>query len=165
MSVATRAAGSAEVLEAVPKHWYSWDFVVQGKSGRVAEMDLSLWRERGTVDIEGKLFKLGREGFMSGMFALERNGERVASAVKPSAFSRTFEVRYGDHRYTLRAASLFSRRFVLIQGDTQVGSVTPQGWVTRRADVALPASLPKPVQVFILWLALLLWKRHSDGAT
>ena len=36
---------------------------------------------------------------------------------------------------------------------------------TRRADRdPAPTSLPLPVRVFVLWLAVLLWKREQDAA-
>lgn len=64
----------------------------------------------------------------------------------------------------LRAKSVFRRGFVLLDGDREIGSLSPEGIFTRRATVDLPQALPLPVKVFIIWLAVILWKRSSDAA-
>ena len=52
---------------------------------------------------------------------------------------------------------------VLVDGRA-VGAITPASAWSRRASAELPAALPLPVQVFVVWLAMLLWKREQDAA-
>jgi hypothetical protein len=151
------------MLTAVPKQWFSWDFTVTEGSQAVADIDISWWREKGVLTVDGVDYRVYREGMMSGDFILESAGSVLARAQKPSAFYRSFEIASEGMRYTLRAESAFRRTFLLLDGDRKVGSVSPEGVFTRRAIVDLPPALPLALRVFVIWLAVILWKRASDG--
>jgi hypothetical protein len=152
------------MLTAVPKRWFSWDFMVAEDSHAVADIDISWWREKGVLTVKGVDYHVYREGMMSGDFILESAGSVLARAQKPSAFHRSFEIASEGKRYTLQAESALRRTFVLLEGNRKVGSVSPEGIFTRRAAVDLPAALPMAVRVFVIWLTVILWKRASDGA-
>jgi hypothetical protein len=62
---------------------------------------------------------------MSGAFYLEIDGNRLASAEKPSAFRRLFTVQVGVKSYTLKAESAFGNAFVLTEHDREIGSIAP----------------------------------------
>ncbi|MGE5528303.1 MAG: hypothetical protein ACM3X6_04075 [Patescibacteria group bacterium] len=64
---------------------------------------------------------------MSGAFILASSGTVLARAEKPGAFRRAFMVEHTDSRYTLRAASVFGREFLLIDGGLAVGSILSGG--------------------------------------
>jgi hypothetical protein len=147
-----------------PKHWFSWDFTVDDGQRAVADIDVSWWRERGTLSVAGRTYPVYREGLMSGDFILESDGVVLARAAKPSAFRRAFELNHDGRTYILRARSAFRRAFVLEHGSREVGSVVPQGLMRRWATAELPDTLPLPVKVFALWLTILIWKRESDSA-
>jgi hypothetical protein len=151
------------MLKAVPKSWFSWDFTVMDESRPVAEIDVSRWREKGLLTVEGATYQVYREGLMSGAFVLESAGSALARAEKPSAFHRSFIIEHAGKRYTLRARSAFGREFLLLDGAKEIGSLSPEGFFTRRARANLPELLPLPVRIFILWLAFILWKRESDS--
>lgn len=152
------------MLTAVPQHWFSWDFTVMEGSLAVAEIDVSWWREKGILTVQGVDYRVYREGLMSGAFILESSGSVLARAEKPSAFRRSFIIDHGDRQYMLRATSAFGRTFLLLYGNREIGSLSPEGVFTRRTSVDLPAELLLPVRVFIIWLAVILWKRDSDSA-
>ena len=151
------------VLDAVPRHWFSWDFTVMDGSTPLADIDVSWWREKGELTVLGTPYRVYREGLMSGAFLLESAGSIVARAEKPSAFRRVFVIEHGDRHYTLRARSAFRREFVLLDGSTKIGSLKP-GLFTRRAKVVLPRDWAPEVKVFTIWLAVILWKRQADSA-
>ena len=146
-----------------PKSWSSWDFTVEDADGTLANIDVSWWREKAAVTIEGQPYRVYREGAMSGDFVLESGGDIIARATKPSAFRRAFELRHDGRTYTLRARGAFRRAFVLEHGSREVGSLVPTSWFGREASVTLPDSLSLPVKIFAIWLAILIWKRDSDG--
>lgn len=52
----------------------------------------------------------------------------------------------------------------MFEGETEIGRVSPQGILSRRAEVDLPDAWPLPLKIFIVWLAVLLWKRDSDSS-
>src|SRR5689334_8996173 len=110
------------MLTIIPRTWYSWDFTVVSEQREVAFMDLSGWREKGTLTIEGIEHRVYREGRMSGDFVLERDGTVLVRAAKPSAFSSTLLVRYQGREYTLKKRSAWRRAFVVLAHLGEAGS-------------------------------------------
>jgi hypothetical protein len=157
------AGRGGDVLTAVPTHWYSQDFTLRDGDRTLAELDFSSWRERGVLTIDGRDYRVYREGAMSGAFILELDGTEIARAEKPSAFHRMFIVRHAGQEWELRAASALRRKFVLLQGSNEVGVIAPEHAFSRRAAVDLRVTLPAAVQAFIVWLTLLLWKRERNS--
>jgi hypothetical protein len=151
-------------LALVPRSWFSWDFQVIQDGSPIAAIDIASWREKGVLAVGGASYKVYREGLMSGQFILEFNGTQLASAEKPRALHRSFTVQHEGRVYTLKAASALKRTFLMLEGDRQIGSITPAGMFTRKATVDLPDELPLPIRVFLLWLTVILWKRDSEAA-
>ena len=155
---------NSRILELVPHSMLSWDFSVLRDGTPVAEIDVSWFREKGVLTVEGVQYPVYREHVLSGAFILEFNGTPLARAEKPSALFRSFLVEHGDKTYTLKAETALFRKFVLLDNDVEIGSITPAGPLVRRASVDLPDDLPLPVNVFLIWLTILLWKRAAEKA-
>ena len=152
------------MLTVVPKRWFSWDFDVEDDNRMpVGEVRLSAWRERGAVSAEGFENTVSRESAL-GAFVLERSGQVLARAEKPSAFRRTFAIEYDGKTYMLKALSAFGRAFVLYHDDLAIGTLAPTGFWTRRARVELPEDMPLTLKLFVIWLTLLHWKREADAS-
>lgn len=151
-------------LTLVPRHWYSWDFVVENGDRTVAALDLSSWRERGEITIGDVTHRVYRERQMSGDFIIEGGGRELARATKPSAFRHTISLRHQGREYTLRKPSRWRRAFVLMDGERQIGSITPKSRWTRRAAADLPPDWPVAIQAFAIWLVLILWRRDADNS-
>jgi hypothetical protein len=148
------------VLTLAPRHWYSWSFSVADGDRRLAEFNLSAWREKGAVWVDGVDYRLYRES-PPGDFVLQHAGSVIARATKPSAFRREFVVRYRERPYTLRAKAAFRRTFVVLDGSVEVGSLVPENWLTRRAMVTLPEDWPLPLKLFAMLLTIVHWKRDA----
>jgi hypothetical protein len=148
----------------VPKHWYSWDFNVTSGDRTLAVLDVSAWCERAEIVIGDVTHRVFREGVMSGDFVMARGDRELARAAKPSVFRNTFIVRYDGTDYTLRKASAWRRAFVLLEGERQIGSIAPESLWTRRAAADLPADWPMPIRSFVIWLAVVLWKREAAAS-
>ena len=56
---------------------------------------------------------------------------------------------------------MWRREFGLFEGGVPVGRIAPAGWFGRRAVIDLPADIPLPAQLFLLWLVLVLWRRAA----
>jgi hypothetical protein len=150
------------MLNAVPKNFLSWDFRVLDGGREVAAMDLSLWREKGTLSVEGVPYRVYREGLASGAFVIEDPGGQVlARAEKPNALRRSFVVEHGARRLRLEAWSPIGRAFVLRDDQGVIGTIKPDNFITRRATADLPEDLPLPVRIFFLWLVFILWRRDA----
>lgn len=152
------------MLELVPRFGSSRRYTVRRDGQDVAELTLALLREAGQLDIGGVAHELRREGFVSGAFTLSHAGTPIATARKPSAFRRRFEVDHRGRRYEVVKAAWWGRRFEVRADDRPIGSIGPHHPLTRRAAIDLPEDLGLPVQVFIAALVILLWNRDASGA-
>jgi hypothetical protein len=54
---------------------------------------------------------------------------------------------------------------VLFDGPSEIGSIAPEGFLTRRAEASFPEELPLAIKVFMIWLVIILWKRNSDSGS
>jgi hypothetical protein len=153
------------VLKSRPKGFFSWDFVISEGNEEIAEVSLAWFRERGELSVKGEPCAIYREGLM-GDFCLEWNGEVVARATKTSVWTRRFVVRFEGRELVLEAKSIFTRAFVLRdagEGGKELGRISPASIFSRKAVIDLPEGVPLPVQVFMFWLVIILWRRAAKS--
>jgi hypothetical protein len=153
------------MLTATPRHWFSWDYALATEHDHLADIDISCWREKGTLTIEGQQYAVYRERPMSGKFVLESGGAIVASAQKPSSLRRRLLIEHAGRHYELKPRDMFTRTYVLREGTAVVGTLSATGLFTRRMNVDLPETLPLPVRVFVVWLTVILWKRDAAASS
>lgn len=151
------------MLEAVPTDLFSHRFLLQDQNQVVGEMEMAFWSEKAQLELPDATYLLYREGWFSGDFLLERNGIVVARATKTSALRNTFEVQLPNGQAVFRKPSHWKRMFAVFDGDKELGNVSPRGWLTRRADIDLPADWPLATKAFLFWLAFLMWKRQNQA--
>ena len=149
------------MIEAVPKHIFSRDFVLHSPDGSLVELDVSNWRDRAEFEFDGIAYRLYREGMVSGDFVLERAGVVIARAMKPSAFRKRFELEVNGHSVSMKKLSLWRRGFGVFDGEQLVGSIAPAGLFTRRTIVTMPDDWAVALQLFLFWLVLLMWHRQA----
>ena len=53
------------------------------------------------------------------------------------------------------------RHFFVLDGEHQVGAIFRKGMWSRRTYVDLPQDWPLPLQLFVFWLALVVWIREE----
>lgn len=152
------------MLIATPRRLFSWDYAVALGNDHLADIDIARWRERGTLTIAGQRYGVYREQPLRGRFILDSNGSVLASAEKPSAFTRRLLIEHAGRRYELKPRSAISRTFYLHDGPEIMGSLAASNLLSRRMKVDLPETLPLPVRVFLMWLTVILWKRESESA-
>jgi hypothetical protein len=152
------------MLEAKPVSMFSRDFSIEAEGKRIALLDVSCWKEAGEISIEDESYRLFRERLMSGAFILEKEGQAVARAIKPSAFRSRFDLELAGRHCTLNPDSFFRRSFSVLQNDVAVGSIRRAGLFTRRAIIDLPGDWSLPLQVFVFWLVVVIWNRDDSAA-
>jgi hypothetical protein len=154
------------MLTATPRGWFSWDYAVSRNSDHLADIDISWWREKGTLTVDGQHYGVYRERPLSGKFILESDGTIVASAEKPNSLRRRMLIETtAGKQYELKPRDMFTRTFELHAGSTVVGSLSAKGVFSRGMNVDLPETLPLPVRVFVMWLTVILWKRDAAAAS
>lgn len=151
------------MLRIEPERWWSEFYRVREDGRYVTKVNIRWTREAGAFQLGSDRFEVGREGWASGKFFVARDGTRIASARKPSAWSRRFEVRAAGRSYELAPRFVLSRTFDLKRAGLAVGSIRPDAWWSRKATAHLPEDLPLEVRVFLVWLVLLMWKRARQS--
>jgi hypothetical protein len=152
------------MLEAIPTGIFSNRFRLEQENKLLGEFDPSIWRDKAQLELEDGTYQLYREGAISGDFVLEHNGKIAARATKPSAFRGIFEVELANRVLTLRKPSIWSRSFVLLDGEKEIGRIRQLGVVRRRTHIDLPAEWPLSTRIFLFWLAFIIWKREHAAA-
>lgn len=147
------------MLKVRAKALFSEQYEILDGRQMLTTVNIGWWREAGKFRLDGEQYEVGRRGLRTGLFYVEQDGELLASADKPNALFNRFTVQYKDQEYELSRRSLFGRAFDLKLNGSRVGSMTATSTFTRSAKVDLPGELPAPVQVFITWLVLVIWKR------
>lgn len=152
-------------FELVPQNLFSWSFDIMRDDMTVAQILHTLaLKERATLNLSGATYQAYREHFMGGDYLLEEDGQPIARAKKQGLFVNSFEIEYPGGAAILKKETAFGRSFLLIESERETGFIRPMGPFTRKADVSLPDEMPLPVQIFILWLVLITWKRESDSS-
>lgn len=158
------AAGrTAGRLTLIPKSWVSWDYRVLWEDREIAQLDRSWIRERASFTLDGEQYEARRTSLVRGTFVLERAGRVEAEAVKPSLFRRAFDIRVGAVPYRLETVSAFRREFRVLRVGVQAGRVRPASLFRRTLVAELQATIPLPVQLFLTFLVLVLWKRQQEA--
>jgi hypothetical protein len=153
------------MLGVIPKSWFSWDFYVVEDGRKIAFIDRHWFRERASFSLDGESYGVRRTSVVRGTFVLEHAGSVLAEAIKPSSFRRSFDISVGADRYSLTAASAFRREFRLFRGGAPVGTINPVSVLGRSATAAFGDGIPRAVQLFVVFLVLVLWKRAADAAS
>jgi hypothetical protein len=153
------------MLEAEPTRWWASTYAVREDGVPLTELSFRALREGGRFVLGGVPYTLRRER-MAGDFLLEGlDGAEVARARKPSAFRRRFELRHQGGALRIEPTSGWGRRYRVVDGGRQVGEVRRRSAFRRQVDTDLPDDLPRPVQVFVLWLVLLMFRRDEAAAS
>ena len=150
-------------IQAKPKHLFSWGFVLSVNHNHLVTMDVSFIREGGQFIWNNNTYQLSREGFYCGDFLLLKDNEIIARASKPNPFTRRFVLGIGNREIVLAANSPFTRCFHLTENNMTIGSISPNHPFTRRTTIELPDDMDIPIQVFIFWLVVLMWRRASNS--
>lgn len=166
MSAPARSEPLAETspVEVVTAGLMQRRYVFKRGAEDVARLDLSWWRERGVLSTGGHSFTIRRTRAPGRPFVLEREGQEVARAEKPSAFRSRFVLFLGDERCELRKPHVLSRAFVLYRGEHAVGEIAKKGLTGRRATLDLPDAWPLPLQAFVFFLARIVWNREQSAS-
>ena len=153
------------MLEAIPTDFFSTNFRLEQENELVGELDPSIWRCKATLELHEGTYNLYREKTLGGDYLLERNGNVVARAEKLSVFRDKFAVLFDNQVIELKKLRWTSRKFGLFDGHRQIGTISPRGFFTKRADIDLPGEWPLANRIFMFWLVFLMWKRESQAAS
>ena len=148
-------------LTCVPQSLCSWNFYVYGASLGPAEITFNFFLEQGMISFGNSNLSVQKQGWLSGRWILEENGRKVAEALKPSAFFRSYQITANGLKVDLDLRSVFTRSFNLSIAGRPSGEIRPVHAFTRRAVIDCAAAVPETLQLFSFWLVLLSWRRAA----
>ncbi|MFG0307184.1 MAG: hypothetical protein ACF8Q5_13315 [Phycisphaerales bacterium JB040] len=150
-------------ITATPRGLMSWSFDLTRDGTPLTTLETSWFRERGSFELGGETYDIEKDSPLAGRIHLVHDGHSLAMA-KPSFWVNAAAIQVeGDH-YRLTHESCCTRGLVLTLGGRRVGHITPIAPLTRRCHARLPGELSVPVQVFILWLGTMIWRRDASDA-
>ena len=150
------------MLQATPTAWFSWNVRVEQAGRELAVLERSFFLDRGRFTAAGVEYRIARGGFR--VWLLEIDGRTLARARGTGLMRVGFEVTAQDRVLTLRAARPLSRRFTLLHGDLEIGSMRATSLFRRSAQIDFPDELPLPLRLFLTFLVFTAWKRAQRSA-
>lgn len=147
-------------LEINRKAWFSWKFELLQNGAPTGRLEGSGSRETGALTIGNDRYDVS----CNGSFCLAAHGAELAHAEKPRLLSRSYSVAFQGKTYTLKHPSLISSKYVLVENEQVLGTVSPKGLFKRSAVIENGHELPAPFMLFLGWIALILWKRLHESS-
>ena len=155
-----------------------WDIVPQGAFSRhydlrrggetVASLKMQFWTEGCDFTIAGHPFAIRKVSVWKDGFQLLAGDESVCE-VKRGFWSRRFELEAPQddarEKWFLQPAGWFTRTYQLLAGDRVVGTIRHTGLLTRSRAAVFDDSGPPPVQVFAIYLVLVVSQRQQQRAS
>jgi hypothetical protein len=152
------------MLTCLPLGLCSWNYRILGTTQGQAVITFTAMGEQGGIDLGGRRYSIGKQGWLSGRWDLEGGGQVLGTAAKLSPFFRSFAIHAGDVHLSLQAQALVARPFDLRVDGKNVGSIWPAHAFTRRAFIDCDPSVPELIQLFAFWLAALTWRRAARNS-
>ena len=88
--------------------------------------------------------------------------EAVARA--QSSFRGSYEVDHAGRTYHLARTSLWRRGYTVLDGGVEIGSIEPTRAWSNAAEVRLPDTMPLQLQVFIVGVVAIQWRRQQSSS-
>jgi len=153
--------------ELKPRGFFGRDFVILGEDGQpLTEIDthVNWFGEDSRFTLEGIEYSLQTKGLTGGRFDLVRDRRTLAHARRSGLWDTSLEVELADRRFKLKRVGFWGTRFELRHGDHVCGGIQRKGWSGRTVLFDMSERIPLAEQVFIAWLALILWTREDSAA-
>ena len=149
---------------------FKWQFDIFENDSLVADIDLKIWKEGADIEIKGEPFRIYRDGMFRGPYVLEAHRTELVRAKKTSVFKRRFEVDFAGRRFVLRATSIFRRTFTVTEEPVdgigvEVGLIKAVKWYKYAAIASFDDDLPMAIDVFLIALVLMMWKRSAQSSS
>lgn len=142
---------------------FSSDYWIQEGTRNLTLLDLARLRSRGEFLLDGASYEFRAEGLLGGSYVLERDGRVVARATRAQLFPLVYRVHAGDRILELHSHPP-GRKFSLRHGDRVTGAIRPAGPFSRSGVAEFQEALAPAVEVFLIALVLLKWRRRARGS-
>jgi hypothetical protein len=151
------------MILAKPRGLLTSGFDLVGGDVLLATMEGSSWREGGRVRVGDDAWELRRQGWSR--FRLVRHDLDEATARPRGLLTSSFEIDHAGRTYQLVRPSVWRRAYAVLDHGVEVGSVEPTSAFTNAAAVRLPDAMPLQLQVFIVAVVAIQWRRSQASAS
>jgi hypothetical protein len=151
------------MLIAQPLSFFSIDWNVEGAESGPVELIYRAFSEQGEIATDPHGYEITKLGVFSGKWEMRRDGKEIALASKTSAFFRRIEIISDHGEYLIEAKGPFSTKFILWKDGSEMGMIQRKHFFSRSAVMDCSNEVPEHIQLFCLWLTLLMWRRDSNS--
>ena len=142
----------------------STDYEIRRSDRLVARIDMARMRSAGQIEAGTASYSARPERLFSGNYVMERDGSRVARAERSGWLRPAYAVRGADRMLMLRPSGMLSRRYRILHGDRPIGSIAREGFFGRSATAVFDENVPEEMQLFLIFLALLRWRKQRQAS-
>lgn len=151
-------------LLCLPEACCSSDFRVMDGNEEYARLRFNFYTEQGGITLPDASYRIGSLGQSSGRWVLERDGETLAKACKPSVMFRSMDIDTDSAPVQVEPRSVITRSFNLITGGRIAGTIKPVHVFTRTTWIECDDTVRPIVCLFAFWLVALSWRRSSKAS-
>lgn len=147
------------MIKATPKNWLTWNSDVQDNNFFMGNLEFS-WRERtGKIITQKSEYRVRYKGLLEVKFFLDNYDIRLGYAQQNNPLYQILDIAYEGQKYQLKSASLFTKKFILLERKKTVGMIYSKNILDRQAIIDLPPTLPLELRLFVTWIVLWFWRR------
>ncbi|WP_013322255.1 hypothetical protein [Gloeothece verrucosa] len=153
------------MLKTIPKNWLTWNCDVEENNSFVGKLEFS-WRDTtGKILTQKSDYRVRYKGLLAVKFFFDNYENRLGYAEMANPLIRVVKLNYAETQYQLKAASMFSKKFILQQKKQTLGIIDSKNILDRQAIIDLPTTLPLEFRLFVTWIVLWFWRRSERNIT
>jgi hypothetical protein len=152
------------MLTCLPQAICSWNYrILDTASAEFALINLTTLTKPGSIVTDNLEYVVRKQSWFVSHWTLEHNGQILAEADKPGAFSRTIEIQADSLFLSVVPKMWMGRAVDLKIADRVVGTIEPMHGMTRRATIQCTSAVPELIQLFSFWMTAEMWRRAADN--
>jgi hypothetical protein len=136
-----------------------WEFSASISYKNIGMIRVDCMSENGTVECEGDIINVVKDGIFSGRWTISGGG----NAVKNSAFSRRIDVFDGKYSFAILPSSLFGRQYNIESGNLTIGAINPNHLFTTSHSLELNCEMHIKSALLMSWFYVIMLRRSSSG--
>ena len=142
------------LLKCQPSSYFSRSFKILGSKTGDIELKFNFFGESGKIILNGDQYSVIKTGILSGRWELIKDGVLIGSATS-SRLINTYEFQFNGLDFTLQVVSFGARHYnFCIEGEIE-GTVQPESWFNRIANIECSSIVSEFALAFSFWLIVL----------
>jgi hypothetical protein len=143
-----------------PRSWFSRHIDLRCNGRSLGSMELSFLCDQGSATVEGVRFELEHPTFFGRDYTMRRGDQVIAAARADRWLRASYPFDYAGQSYRIARRAFWSHTLDLRDAPGEIlGSIIPDGLLSRSATAYLPETLPLELRVFAIWIALVSWRQ------